>query len=166
MTRTEQFSHETHIPRSILVLPRIALGVIFLYTWYENLTKGLYTAEGFRGFMFYLAEGHPIGPYAAFLTQIIAPISGISGPFQLIAEFLMGLALIIGAFTPLAGIGALVFSMNLFVTYLNPNLGEWIWTYVMLMVLAAITAFGYAGRSFGVDKRLVERFGEPRYPIY
>jgi len=78
----------------------------------------------------------------------------------------MGLSLIIGAFTPLAGIGALVFSINFFVTYLNPNLGEWIWTYVMLMVLAAITAFGYAGHSFGVDKRLVERFGQPRYPIY
>jgi len=30
MTHTEQFRHETHIPRSILVLPRIALGVIYL----------------------------------------------------------------------------------------------------------------------------------------
>ena len=80
--------------------------------------------------------------------------------------FSLSPALITGTFTPVAGIGALVFSINLFVTYLNPNLGEWIWTYVMFMVLAAITAVGHAGRSFGVDKRLVERFGEPRYPLY
>ena len=93
MSRTEQFHHEDHIPRYILVLPRVTLGVIFLYTWYENLNKGLYTTEGFRDFMLYLAEGHPIGLFATFLTEIIAPIAVVFGPFQMIAELLMGLAL-------------------------------------------------------------------------
>ena len=153
-------------PRNSLVLARVVLGVIFLVTWFDNLNKGLYTADGFNGFMYYLANGHPIAPYGAFLTQIIAPIAVVFAPLQMAAELAMALALITGALTRLAGAGALVFTFNLFLSYLNPNLGEWIWTYVMLMTLAAIAAFGHSGRFFGVDKQLVARFGEPRYPLY
>lgn len=149
-----------------LAVPRIVLGVILVVTWYENLAKGLYQADNFRGFILYLAEGHTIGPYHAFLTGVVAPNAGLFATFQLVTELLMGLALIFGALTPLAGLGALFFFANLFVAYLNPTLGEWIWTHVMLLTMAAMSTFGKSGRALGIDLLLLQHWGEPKYPFY
>ena len=159
-------SKASQVSRLWLAIPRILLGVILIATWFENLNKGLYTADGFRGFMYYLAEGHPLGFYAGFLTNVIAPLAGVFGPAQMAAELLMGLALLVGVLTPLFGLGSILFFFNLFLAYLNPNLGEWIWTYVMLITLAVIVTFGRAGRSLGVDMFLLKRFGENKLPLW
>ena len=159
-------SGSSQVSRVWLAIPRILLGVILLVTWYENLSKGLYTADGFRGFILGLAAGHPLGFYEGFLTDVIAPIAGAFGSIQMVVELLMGLALLAGAFTPLAGLGAILFFFNLFLAYLNPNQGEWIWTYVMLVTLAVIVTFGRAGRSLGLDAILIRRFGEPGLPLW
>jgi len=159
-------SVSSQVSRVWLAIPRVVLGTILLVTWFENLTKGLYSAEGFRGFILSLAEGHPLGLYAGFLTGVIAPIAGVFGPLQMVAELAMGVALLTGALIPLAGLAAIVFFFNLFLAYLNPNPGEWIWTYVMLVTLAVIVTFGRAGRSLGVDAILLARFGEPKQPLW
>ncbi len=159
-------SKASQVSRVWIAIPRVVLGVILVATWYENLAKGLYQTENFRNFILYLADGHTFTLYATFLTDVVAPLAGVFGTFQLVAELLMGLALIFGALTPLAGLGAIFFFANLYLAYLNPTLGEWIWTYVMLVTLAVIVTFGRSGRSLGVDLLLLKSRGEPKYPVY
>ena len=158
--------NENTVPRTYLSALRILLGIILLVTWKENLDKGLYTPEGFRGFMEYLANGHPVAFYRAFLLNVMAPLAGVFGPIQMIWELGMGLALLTGTFTRLAGLGATIFFINLFLAYLNSSLGEWIWTYVILIALAVVVMLSRAGRSWGIDALLLQRRGEPRVPVY
>jgi len=158
--------HENTVPRTYLSALRILLGIILLVTWKENLDKGLYTPDGFRGFIESLAGGHPVEFYRSFLLGVMASGAGFFAPFQMIAELGMGLALLTGTLTRLAGLGATFFFFNLFMAYLNPNPGEWIWTYVMLIALAVVVTLGRAGRSWGVDALLLKRSSEPRIPVY
>ncbi|MFQ5578809.1 MAG: DoxX family membrane protein, partial [Anaerolineae bacterium] len=118
-------SKETHNLRKTIAILRVVLGVILLVTWWENLQKGLYQADNFAGFINSLANGHPVAFYRAFLSGVVAPNAALFGTFQLITELGMGVALVLGLFTPLAGLGAIVFFFNLFMAYLNPNPGDW-----------------------------------------
>lgn len=156
--------NENYVPRTYLSVLRILLGVILLVTWKENLDKGLYTADGFRNFIEYLAAGHPLELYRWFLLSVIAPISNVFGVFQMFAELAMGLALLTGALTRLTGTAATFFFFNLFLAYLNPNPGEWIWTYVMLVVIAAVVTLGRAGRTWGIDGLIYKRRIEQHAP--
>ncbi len=76
-------SKEARKLRNAVALLRITLGIILLVTWWENLQKGLYQADGFAGFITWLAEGHPIEPYRAFLINVMAANAAIFGAFQL-----------------------------------------------------------------------------------
>ena len=71
----------------------------------------------------------------------------------------MGLALLVGLFTPLAAVGAALFFFNLFLANFGGQ--EWIWTYVLLTVSALVVALSQAGRAWGVDILLLRRLGEP-----
>ncbi|RME97385.1 MAG: hypothetical protein D6768_19765 [Chloroflexi bacterium] len=151
--------------RRVVALLRLVLGIILLVTWWENVQKGLYQADNFAGFINGLAAGHPIAPYRAFLTGVVAPNATIFGTFQLITELAMGVSFVLGVFTPLAGLGAIFFFGNLFLAYLNPALGEWIWTYVLLVTAAVVVTFTRAGRAWGIDAKLYRQRGKPSFPF-
>ncbi len=151
--------------RRIVAILRVTLGVILLATWWENLQKGLYQAGNYASFVNSLANGHPIAPYGAFLSGVVASNATIFSTFQLITELGMGAALLLGLFTPLAGLGATVFFVNLFLSYLNPNPGEWIWTYVLLVVAALVVTLARSGRALGLDAKLARRQGKPPFPL-
>jgi uncharacterized membrane protein YphA (DoxX/SURF4 family) len=158
-------SKDAYKLRRIVALLRITLGVVLLVTWWENLQKGLYQADNFAGFINFLAEGHPNALYRAFLVNVVAANATIFGTFQLITELGMGLALLLGLFTPLAGLGATFFFLNLFMAYLNPNTGEWIWTYVLLVVAALVVTLTRSGLALGIDRRLAKDRGKPPFPL-
>ncbi len=149
-------ANETINLRRMIAILRGTLGVILLVTWWENLQKGLYQPQNFADFINWLADGHPIGFYQGFLAGVVAPNAGLFGMFQLITELGMAIALIIGAFTPAAGLGATFFFLNLFMAYLNPNLHEWIWTYVLLVATALVVTISRSGRAWGVDEYLAK----------
>ena len=146
--------------RRVIAVLRITLGVILLVTWYENLTKGLYTADGINGLFSYIFNDNGGGPewYRALMQNTILQVPGLFGAFQLVAELLLGLGLIVGGLTPLFGLGATFFFLNLFLAYFGGN--EWIWTYVLLTAAAFTVAFTKAGRAFGVDQWLFNTRGE------
>lgn len=158
-------SKDAYKIRRTVALLRITLGVILLVTWWENLQKGLYQANNFAAFIGSLAAGHPIEPYRRFLTDVVIPNATIFSTFQLVTELGMGVALILGVFTPLAALGAVFFFLNLLLAYLNPNTGEWIWTYVLLTVSAWTVAMSRAGRALGIDRRLSRDREKPPYPL-
>jgi len=156
-------STETTITYKALAVLRITLGIIILVTWFENLQKGLYTADGITGLFNYIFNDNGSGPafYRAFVESTILQAPGLFASFQMIAELLMGLGLLFGFLTPLAGIGALLFFANLTLAFLGGN--EWIWTYVLLTSAAFTAAFTRSGRGFGIDQWLLAKRGEPPF---
>lgn len=158
---------ESTIPQSdivhtqrVLAVLRITLGIILLVTWYENLTKGTYTAEGITGLFNYIFHDNGGGPtwYRGLIQSTILQVPGLFAAFQMVAELLLALGLLFGTFTRLAGFGAMLFFFNLFLAYFGGN--EWIWTYVLLTVAAFTVAFTNTGRAFGVDAFLFNTRGK------
>jgi uncharacterized membrane protein YphA (DoxX/SURF4 family) len=154
-------TNETERLRIAVALLRITLGTIILATWIDNLSKGLYSASGLADFLNWLADpngnGGTLGFYHAFVEAAVIPIAGVLGPLQMVAEFIMGLALLVGGLTRLFGLVAALFFFNLFLAYFGGD--EWIWTYVLLFMSALTVALGAAGRKWGLDALLRQKWG-------
>ena len=155
-------STEAQKMRSIIAILRIVLGIILLVTWYGNLRDGLYTAYGIRGLFDWLFNVNNSGPgwYRAIINNTVLAAPGLFAGFQVVAELLLGLGLLFGGLTPVAGTAAAVFFANLYLSYLGGE--EWIWTYVLLTASAVVVAFTRSGRAFGLDQFLLKARGEPK----
>jgi len=161
-------SQDTKQLSTAVALLRITLGIIILATWVGNLQDGLYTRDGLTGFFNWLFDaengnGSSLTFYKAFLDTAVVPVAGLFGGFQLVAELIMGLALLTGAFTRLFSLAAMLFFFNLFLSYFGGH--EWIWVYVLLFMSALTLFLGFAGRRWGVDAWLLENRGKPSLNI-
>lgn len=152
--------------RRYIVILRITLGVIILATWFENLNKGIYTAQGITDLFnhpdwgAFTNGGGALPGYKPIIENTVLQAPGLFAIFQMVAELLMGLGLLVGGLTPLAGAGATIFFFNLFLTYLG-NSQEWIWTYVLLTAAALVVTLARSGRVWGLDSYLLQRYGRP-----
>jgi uncharacterized membrane protein YphA (DoxX/SURF4 family) len=142
-----------------LALLRAMIGVVFLTTWYSNLGKGFYTPDGLLDFFtnVFPQSQNPLGWYAAFIDGVILPARGVFAPFQLVAEFLLGLGLLVGAFTPFFSLAGAFFLLN---TFLATFGHDWPWAYLMPMGVLGVVFLSRAGRALGIDAFLAKRFGE------
>jgi len=156
-------SAEAATMHKVLAVLRVTLGVIILVTWFDNLQKGVYTAEGITGLFNYIFNdvGGGSAFYRGIVESTILQTPGLFAAFQMIAELLMGLGLLFGFLTPLVGLGALLFFANLTLAFWGGS--EWIWTYVLLTSAAFTVAFTRAGREAGVDGWLLAKRGEPPF---
>ena len=161
------FSHdfEPKVPLSWIALLRIVVGVMFLSTWLPNFLDGLYTPDGLQRFLTvdFPQSENPLVFYANFIEGVILPIRNVFAPFQLVTEFLMGLALLVGAFTPLASIAGIFFLLN---TLLATFGHDWQWSYILPISILVVTLFTHAGRALGVDAYLVKRFGKRHFLLW
>jgi uncharacterized membrane protein YphA (DoxX/SURF4 family) len=137
---------------------RMMLGVMFLTTWGFNLLEGFYTPDGLLRFFTELfpQSENPLAVYAAFINGVILPIRTVFAPFQLIAEGLLGLALLTGLFTRFFSWAGIFFLINTFLATLG---NDWPWAYIMPIGILVVTAFTNAGRVWGVDGYLHRRNG-------
>ena len=145
------------------VLLRITLGMILIVTWFDNLGKDLYTADGLTAFLDFLFDqesgnGSSLTAYKLFLDAAVIPIARVYGAFQLVVELAIAIGLLFGIFTRLSSLIASFFFFNLFLSYFGGN--EWIWTYVLLLSAAIAVFIGYGGRKLGVDAVLARSRGE------
>mgnify|MGYP001017097674 CR=1 FL=1 len=148
-----------------IALLRVMIGLMFLTTWGSNALKGYYTPDGLLHFftvVFPQAE-NPLRFYADFITAVILPARSAFAPFQLVAEGLLGLALLGGLFTPVASVAGAFFLANVFLATLGH---DWPWAYLMPISLLGVFFLTRAGRSLGLDAWLLLRFGEPRMPLW
>jgi uncharacterized membrane protein YphA (DoxX/SURF4 family) len=138
--------------------------VLFLTTWYSNLSKGFYTPDGLIDFFVnvFPQSENPLAWYAAFINGIILPIRGFFAPFQLVSEFLIGLFLLLGLFTPLTSFAGIIFIFN---TFLATFGHDWPWSYGMMLAILGVVLVTRAGRSIGIDNLLLRWRGEPRIPF-
>ncbi len=155
-------SWETRDGSRPVALLRITLGVIVLVTWFDNLDKDLYTADGFEGFIdFLFAENgndSSLGFYESFVDAVVVPVAGPYGVFQAVVELVIAVGLIAGLFTRLCSLIACIFFANLFLAYFGGE--EWIWTYVLLFMASLTVFLGYGGRKLGIDEQLARTRGE------
>jgi len=161
------FSHDfiPKVPLSWIALLRILVGVMFLSTWLPNFLDGLYTPDGLQRFFTadFPQSENPLVFYANFIDGVILPIRNVFAPFQLVTEFLMGFALLVGAFTPLASIAGIFFLLN---TLLATFGHDWLWSYILPISILVVTLFTHAGRALGVDAYLVKRFGKRHFLLW
>ena len=160
---TFQSLKHPQVPLFWIALLRIMLGVMFLTTWLSNLSKGFYTPEGL---LFFFSEVFPqsqnsLTLYAAFIENVILPMRGTFAPFQLVAEFLLGLFLLVGFLTPFTSVAAAFFITN---TFLATFGHDWPWSYLMILGILGVLFFTKAGRSLGIDTRLAKNRSKPPIP--
>jgi uncharacterized membrane protein YphA (DoxX/SURF4 family) len=139
------------------------LGLLFLTTWWSNQSKGFYTPDGLQYFFtqVFPQSGNSLTWYAAFIDNIILPARSVFAPFQLVTEFLIGVFLLVGFFTPYTSAAGAFFILN---TFLATFGHDWPWSYVMILWILLVLFFTRAGRSLGIDGILLRKHGEPRLP--
>jgi uncharacterized membrane protein YphA (DoxX/SURF4 family) len=145
-------------------LMRIMLGLMFLTTWGSNASQGFYTPDGLEDFLRDHLNEDSLSFYRTFLEELIIPAKGVFAPFQLVAEGLLGGALLLGLFTRPAAVAGLFFILNVFL--LSIGNGEWPWSYLLVVGLLGGVFFANAGRYLGLDAYLHRGWGDSKLGLW
>ncbi|HET6476587.1 MAG TPA: TQO small subunit DoxD [Thermoleophilia bacterium] len=144
---------------------RVMMGAIFLAVWSDNLAKGFYSPNGWADFVQGYADTTKVGAYADLLNSVMIPNSAVFAYGQFAIELVVfGLFLVLGLFTPVSGLLAALFQLNLLIA--TSGTGEWPGTYIIMFALLLVIALSQSGRTLGVDARLARRDPQPRLPVY
>ena len=144
-----------------LVILRVALGALFVSTFFENLGKGLYGAAGYAGLIRgYIQAGHAPTVWKQVM-EFTAAHAAVAGPLQAILEASLGVLLTVGLFARPAALVAFGLLSGLWVSEWGT---AWIWELLVPMVVAATLALGPSGRHAAIDVALARRW--PELPIW
>jgi uncharacterized membrane protein YphA (DoxX/SURF4 family) len=147
-------------PALVLVILRVALGALFVSTFFENLGKGLYSAEGYAGLIrSYVKYGHAPIVWKQVM-EFNAAHSAIAAPLQAVLEAGVGVALVLGFLTRPAALLAFGFLTGLWVSEFGL---AWIWELLVPMVVAAALTLGPSSQRAAIDVALRRRW--PQLPI-
>ena len=138
-----------------LTLLRVTLAALFIWVFFENRGKGLYTADGYAGLInFYVNESTAPTAWKRIMS-FVASHAAIFAPIQAITEISIGVCLLLGLFTRPVALGAFVFLTTLWISELGT---AWIWELLVPMAVVLRLVIGSAGRTWGVDGLLRRRF--------
>ncbi|MCA1594607.1 MAG: DoxX family membrane protein [Acidobacteria bacterium] len=144
-----------------LALLRLTLGAMFVWVFFENLGKGLYSPDSYAGLVnSYVERGCAPGFWKGVMS-VVANNAAVMGPVQAVTEITFGVCLLLGLFTRPVALGAFAFLASLWV---SEWCTAWIWELLVPMAVALSLALGAAGRRWGVDAALAKRF--PNLPIW
>lgn len=110
-------------------------------------------AGGFQYWTGQLAENSFIPAHAALVRDVLLPHIAILDPLVWLTETAMAASLMLGFAVPLAGLVAIVFTLNLWVG-LYHNSAEWPWEFVFIIFTHGFFVLDHAGRSLGLDALL------------
>jgi len=134
----------------LFVLARVYLGISFLFSDHGNAQPN----ELASFLRFALKNGYRW--YQNLLTSVVVPHSSTFGTLIVIAEIYVGIALVIGFTTRLASCVALFLLLNYMCAKgalpWGPGIDQ------SDILVAVIILFSDAGRIFGIDKLLANRF--------
>jgi uncharacterized membrane protein YphA (DoxX/SURF4 family) len=138
-----------------LALLRVGLGSLFIWVFFENLGKGLYSPSGYAGVInHYIEKGH--GPQLLkSVMALMASNASIAGPMQGFTEIMFGVFLLIGLLTRPVALAAFLFLSTLWIAEWGT---AWIWELLMPMIVALVLMIGAAGRKWGIDAILASRY--------
>ena len=138
-----------------LAILRLTLGVLFVWVFFENRSKGLYTPAGYAGLInHYVNAGDAPAAWKSVMS-FMARNAATAAPIQAATEISFGVLLLLGLLTRPVALGAFVFLTSLWVSEWGT---AWIWELLVPMMVALSLALGAAGRRWGVDQALRSRF--------
>jgi thiosulfate dehydrogenase (quinone) large subunit len=149
------------LARAALALLRVYLGAVFLIAalpkLHEDFTPGLTAFIQGRA----MEQSH--GFYREFLQVVVLPNAQLFARLVTWGELLVGILLLLGLMTRLAGALALLLTAN----YMLAK-GAWPWTPssndAAFAIVSLALMIGAAGRTFGLDSILARRW--PRSPFW
>jgi uncharacterized membrane protein YphA (DoxX/SURF4 family) len=138
-----------------LALVRLTIGAMFVWVFFENLGKGLYSAAGYANLIdYYIKQGHSPAAWKAIMA-LAASHAAMAAPLQAVTEISLGILLVIGLLTrPLAFV-AFLYLGSLWVSEWGT---AWIWELLVPVLASLGLAVGRAGRAWGVDAWLAQRW--------
>jgi uncharacterized membrane protein YphA (DoxX/SURF4 family) len=144
-----------------LAIMRLGLGAMFLYVFFENLSKSLYGKDGYSGLInYYMEKGHAPGFWKNIMS-FMAGHAAIAGPLQAVTEISFGLFLLLGLLTRPVALAAFLFLTSLWISEWGT---AWIWELLIPMIAAFSVMVGGAGRKWGIDAALAKKY--PRLPFW
>src|SRR5579863_6513053 len=133
-----------------LALVRVTIGAMFVWVFFENLGKGLYTPAGYAGLIhYYIKSSHSPAAWKAVMGLMVRHAS-MAAPMQGVTEIL----LVIGLLTRPAAVVAFLLLGSLWISEWGT---AWIWELLVPVLASLGLAVGRAGRTWGVDAWLAER---------
>ena len=137
-----------------LAIVRLTIGAMFVWVFFENLGKGLYTPSGYAGLInYYIQHDHAPAIWKAIMAAA-ASHSAMAAPLQAMTEILLGVLLVLGLLTRPAGLIAFGYLASLWVSEWGTS---WIWELLVPTLAALGIAVGAAGRTWGIDAFLARR---------
>ena len=138
-----------------LALVRVTIGAEFMWVFFENLGKGLYTPGGYAGLIhYYIKSSHSPAAWKAVMG-LAANHAAIAAPMQAMTEISLGILLIIGLLTRPAAFVAFLLLGSLWISEYGTS---WIWELLVPVLASLGLAIGRAGRRWGVDAWLSQRW--------
>jgi len=137
-----------------LALVRLTIGAMFVWVFFENLGKGLYTPGGYAGLInYYIKQGHAPAVWKAVMA-LAANHASMAAPGQAVTEISLGILLTLGLLTRPAALVAFLFLASLWISEWGT---AWIWELLVPVLASLGLAVGRAGRTWGLDGLLARR---------
>jgi uncharacterized membrane protein YphA (DoxX/SURF4 family) len=138
-----------------LVIVRLTIGAMFVWVFFENLGKGLYTPAGYAGLInYYIQHDHAPAVWKAIMG-LAASHAAMAAPLQAMTELSLGILLVIGLLTRPAAFVAFLYLGSLWISEWGTS---WIWELLVPAMASLGLAIGSAGRRWGVDAWLAQRW--------
>jgi uncharacterized membrane protein YphA (DoxX/SURF4 family) len=138
-----------------LAIVRLTVGALFVSVFFENLGKGLYTPAGYAGLIGYYIKNSHCPAIWKSVMELAASHASMAAPMQGLTEISLGILLVIGLLTRPAAFVAFLFLGSLWISELGTS---WIWELAVPVLASLGLAVGSAGRKWGVDAWLAERW--------
>ena len=138
-----------------LAIVRVTIGAMLVWVFFENLGKGLYRPAGYAGLInYYIKASHCPAVWKAVMG-LAANHAAIAAPLQGLTEISLGVLLVIGLLTRPAATVAFLFLGSLWISEWGTS---WIWELLVPVMASLGLAIGRAGRKWGVDAWLAQRW--------
>jgi uncharacterized membrane protein YphA (DoxX/SURF4 family) len=138
-----------------LALVRLTVGAMLVWVFFENLGKGLYTPGGYAGLInYYIKASHSPAAWKAVMG-LAASHAAMAAPMQAVTEISLGTLLVVGLLTRPVAFVAFLYLASLWVSEWGT---AWIWELLVPVLASLGLAIGRAGRSWGVDAWLAQRW--------
>jgi uncharacterized membrane protein YphA (DoxX/SURF4 family) len=150
-------TRSTHQPQAAngLAIVRVTIGAMLVSVFFENLGKGLYRPASYASLInYYIEKGHSPAVWKA-VEGLAASHAAMAAPMQAITEISLGILLIIGLLARPAAFVAFLYLGSLWISEWGT---AWIWELLVPVLASLGLAIGRAGRSWGVDAWLAQRW--------
>src|SRR5262249_9044604 len=130
------------------------VGSMFVWVFFENLGKGLYTAAGYSNLIAYYVKNSHSPAIWKSVMGLAASHASLAAPMQGLTEIWLGILLVLGLLTRPAAFVAFLFLGSLWVSEWGT---AWLWELLVPVLASLGLALGRAGRAWGIDALLARR---------